>query len=178
MLAVAHQVGTWATCLCPCVESAGLLSGPLTPCADWVSGQRPLASVLCSLAVRSRWKLSLWVNVPVLASLIPTRSTWAEGEGVLINYADTTKFCIKELYLFVNIHVNILKGTVHICKACIIICKVLCWILHDYPHSWNKRQTFLLSKMSGRHRGRQVCWPSCKVVAIPLIMRWNRFCAN
>lgn len=48
---------------------------------------------------------------------------WAEG-GVLINYADTTKFCIKELYLFVNIHVNILKGTVHIFKVCIIICKV------------------------------------------------------
>lgn len=45
---------------------------------------------------------------------------WAEG-GVLINYADTTKFCIKELYLFVNIHVNILKGTVHIFKVCIMI---------------------------------------------------------
>jgi hypothetical protein len=67
---------------------------------------------------------------------------WAEGEGVLINYADTTKFCIKELYLFVNIHVNILKGTVHIFNACIIMCKVLRWILHDYTHSWNKDKTF------------------------------------
>lgn len=58
---------------------------------------------------------------------------------------DTTKlFCIKELYLFVNTLVNILKGTVHIFRACIIICKVLCWILHDYRYSLLEQRQGLL----------------------------------
>lgn len=64
------------------------------------------------------------------------------SEGFLSNYVlDNTKlFCIKNLSFCEYSCVNILEGTIHIFRACIIIiCKVLCWILHGHLyHFWNK----------------------------------------
>lgn len=114
-------------CLLPCgVESAGPLLGPSNPAlvrkAQWTD-----TLWLWYVVHQQSWvdgSQLLWLNVPVLASLIPSRSVWAEGEGFLSIMLTPLNFCIKELYLFVNIHVHILKGTVHIFKVCIIICEV------------------------------------------------------
>lgn len=59
------------------------------------------------------------------SSLIPVSSLWAESKRfLLIMLLDTTKlFCIKELYLFVNTHVNRPEGIIHIFKAYTIIFK-------------------------------------------------------
>lgn len=74
---------------------------------------------------------ALWLFMPAKSqlicesSLIPVSSVWAESKRfLLIMLLDTTKlFCIKELYLFVNTHVNRPKGIIHIFKAYTIIFK-------------------------------------------------------
>lgn len=89
---------------------------------------------------------------------------------------DTTKlFCIKELLSFCEYScVSILKGTVHIFRACTIICKVLCWILHGYRYSLLEQRQGLLffPNISSLHRGRQVYWLGHKVTEmVTLIMK-------
>lgn len=142
VIAVAHQVselpvmppGIGSAGLCNWASRADACPGEHVPV--WWDALRGFLA--CEVPALSWWELFV---VSRCASLTPVLSVWPVVWGVRISnalryhwtilYQRTLSFCEYSC-------VNILKVTVHIFRPCIIIYKVLCWILHDFPHSWNK----------------------------------------